>query len=155
MKLDTRILKGKRPLTCFDSDEAKQFIGKECYFSDSPKSFEDLDRTDWNLGEICQKGTLKSVSSDINYPFNATKNNSFAVFRYCLPLEYIGNHTELDPDKTPEEALNELSNFLHKLSTKGKFAGGPNSGNHKQAVLILRSFQEILMAYLESKYEIR
>lgn len=147
MKLDPRIK--KKPFSCFDIEEAKQFIGKECYFSDSPKSFEDLDRTDWNLGELCQKGTLKSVSSDINYPFNATKNNSFAVFRFCLPVAYTRD--TLDSDKTPEEALKELTNFLNRLSAKGKFCGGPMSGEHKQAVLILRSFHEILMAYWDSK----
>ena len=29
MKLDPRIIKGKKPLTCFDSEYAKQFIGKK------------------------------------------------------------------------------------------------------------------------------
>ena len=31
MKLDSRILEGKKPLDCFDVEEAKQFIGKKGY----------------------------------------------------------------------------------------------------------------------------
>ena len=33
MKLDKRIIEGKKPLSCFDTEEAKQFIGKEGYFT--------------------------------------------------------------------------------------------------------------------------
>ena len=29
MKLDPRIIEGMKPLTCFDAEFAKQFIGKE------------------------------------------------------------------------------------------------------------------------------
>ena len=32
MNLDPRIK--KKPFSCFDIEEAKKFIGKECYFSD-------------------------------------------------------------------------------------------------------------------------
>ena len=31
MKLDSRIIEGKRPLSCIDTDEAKQFIGKKVF----------------------------------------------------------------------------------------------------------------------------
>lgn len=137
MNLDNRIK--KKPLTCFDVEEAKKLIGKECYFSDDSEDFENLDD--------CQKGNLIGITPESLYPFSAEKNNSFAVFRYCLPLEY----TTLDPDNTPEEVLKELTNFLNRFSAKGKFCGGPMSGEHKQAVLILRSFHEILMAYWDSK----
>lgn len=34
MELDARIVEGKKPLTCLDAEQAKLFIGKECYFSD-------------------------------------------------------------------------------------------------------------------------
>lgn len=34
MELDKRIKEGKRPLTCFDVEEAKQFLGEKGYFSD-------------------------------------------------------------------------------------------------------------------------
>ena len=37
MKLDSRIIEGKRPLTCFDTEEAKQFLGKWGYFNNNLK----------------------------------------------------------------------------------------------------------------------
>lgn len=39
MKLDPRIIEGKKPLTALDTDVAKQFIGKECYFADNIEDF--------------------------------------------------------------------------------------------------------------------
>ena len=33
MELDKRIIEGKKPLFCLDTEEAKQFIGKEGYFT--------------------------------------------------------------------------------------------------------------------------
>ena len=42
MKLDSRIIEGRKPLTCFDTDEAKQFIGQEGYFANSIDEFCDL-----------------------------------------------------------------------------------------------------------------
>ena len=46
MELDKRIKEGKRPLNCFDTEQAKQFIGKKCYFSDDARDFMNLDKAD-------------------------------------------------------------------------------------------------------------
>ena len=42
MELDKRIKPNKMPLTCFDINKAKQFIGKNCYFSCVMEAFENL-----------------------------------------------------------------------------------------------------------------
>ena len=39
MNLDPRIIEGKRPLDCFDTDAAKEFIGKACYFGINIEDF--------------------------------------------------------------------------------------------------------------------
>ena len=44
MELDSRIVEGKRPLTCFDIEEAKKHIGEECYFTSKFESFENLSK---------------------------------------------------------------------------------------------------------------
>ena len=46
MKLDKRIKEGKRPLDCFDTDVAKQFIGKKGYFADNNYAFIDITSDD-------------------------------------------------------------------------------------------------------------
>lgn len=43
MKLDSRINKRFGPLTCFQTDEAKAFLGQHGYFTDSISTFENLD----------------------------------------------------------------------------------------------------------------
>ena len=53
MKLDSRIIEGKRPLSCLDTDEAKKFIGKKGYFAGDLSIFKNLDYFDkWTLQEI-------------------------------------------------------------------------------------------------------
>lgn len=79
MKLDARIKKGKKPLTAFDELESK-FIGTDCYFSDNARDYGDLSK--------CQIGTLLSRDG-MTGVFNATKNNSYAFFEYCLPCEWV------------------------------------------------------------------
>lgn len=79
IELDKRIIEGKKPLTAFDEVDSK-FIGTDCFFSDKPSDFADLSK--------CQVGTL--VSRDgMTGVFNATKNNSYANFDYCLPCEWV------------------------------------------------------------------
>lgn len=77
--LDKRILDGKKPLTAFDEVDGK-FIGTDCYFSDKASDFGDLSN--------CQIGSLLR-EDEATGVFSATKNNSYAVFNYCLPAEWV------------------------------------------------------------------
>lgn len=97
MELDKRIKEGKRPLTAFDVMESK-FIGTDCYFSDKASDYGDLSN--------CQVGTL--VSRDgMTGVFNATKNNSYANFDYCLPCEWVE-----EEKKEPKYRPFSLEEFL-------------------------------------------
>lgn len=42
MELDKRILEGKKPLTCLDVDQAREFEGKQCLFSDSYVNYKNI-----------------------------------------------------------------------------------------------------------------
>ena len=79
MELDKRIIDGKKPLTCFDVEEAKQYIGKECYFTNTYCTFEDLHRI--------PKGELQYVSDDKD----ASDPYKTACYYYpfCLPCEWV------------------------------------------------------------------
>ena len=78
MKLDPRIIEGKKPLTCFDTEMAKQFIGKEGFFTNELNKFSDLNET--------PKTTLKNV-----WPKNETYCfiTSGTIHKYFLPLEWV------------------------------------------------------------------
>ena len=81
MKLDKRIKQGCRPFTMFDTDAAKEFIGKQGFFHDQLDVFHDLNYNAWRIGF----GTLKKVSDNINNPFFITQRDGL---KYFLPLEY-------------------------------------------------------------------
>ncbi len=66
MKLDSRILKGKKPLTCFDLKEAEKFEGKEGYFSDRPRDFANGEIP---IEQCATKGILKLDERSDNCPY--------------------------------------------------------------------------------------
>ena len=84
IELDKRIIEGKKPLTAFDELESK-YIGTDCFFSDKPSDFADLSK--------CQVGKLMSLDA-VSGMFGASKNNSYAVFYFCLPCEWVEEKKE-------------------------------------------------------------
>lgn len=79
MELDKRIMLGKKPLDCFDTDIAKQFIGKKGYFSNSLGWYSVLKRT-WN-------GTLDDIESQKEQCFYDCESEGY--FHYFLPAEWV------------------------------------------------------------------
>ena len=100
MELDKRIKEGKKPLTAFDEVDSK-FIGTDCFFSDKPSDFADLSK--------CQVGKLMSLDA-VSGMFGASKNNSYAVFYFCLPCEWVEEKKELKEPKYRE--YKNLDEFL-------------------------------------------
>ena len=88
MELDKRIKEGKRPLTCFDVEQAKEFLGKECYFSNCKSHYKNLSAfekfvslTDYCIGELTAIMDLGDRVFDVDQQCNE--------FRYCLPCEWV------------------------------------------------------------------
>ena len=79
MKLDSRIK--EKPFTMFDTDKAKEFIGKKGFFTNSLENFNDFH---YNASQIGY-GTLRKVS-DLNY--NPFFINGRDGFKYFLPEEF-------------------------------------------------------------------
>lgn len=77
MKLDKRIFPAKRPLTCFDSEYARQFIGKKGFFTDELKEFRDLNNV--------QETVLKNVWPNETYCFAVSGTS----YKYFLPSEWL------------------------------------------------------------------
>ena len=89
MELDKRIIKGKKPLSYFDAERGKEFIGKECYFSDMACKYEDLDTIE-NTDDrtLYIKDFLKVVDTDCQD--RMFKSRELGVnYRYCLPCEWV------------------------------------------------------------------
>lgn len=73
-KLDPRIKDRKFIFDCFNADEAKKYIGKKCYMSDSIARFEDV--------EITAPCILKEIE-DGRFVDDCLR------FTYCLPAEFV------------------------------------------------------------------
>lgn len=89
MELDKRIKIGKRPLTCLDVDQAQQFVGKECIFSDSFINYKNIQSCTENpqyIGILSIEDKFK-YSCKEEYPYkNGTDGYCYAL---VLPLEWI------------------------------------------------------------------
>ena len=84
MKLDTRIMDGKKPLDCFDTEEAESYVGKECYFSDNLFPFASM--SDKTNRALIYKGILLKVGSD---GFDPYETDLQRFYTYCLPCEWV------------------------------------------------------------------
>lgn len=87
MELDKRIMPGKRPLNCFDTEEAKQFIGKQCYFSDDARDFMNLDKADGDT--LFYVAELQNIWTAEEHCFADNSND----WRFILPLEWVEQPT--------------------------------------------------------------
>lgn len=90
MKLDPRIIEGKRPLSCMDTDEAKKFIGKKGYFAGDLSTYQKLD--------YFQKWTLKEIKNNISRCFKDDYISEW--WYYFLPEEWV-KEKEPEPEWKP------------------------------------------------------
>lgn len=79
MILDSRIKEGKRPLTCFDFEQAKDFVGKKGYFADYLNQYSNI--SDLTLD------VLKTVSLDEND--STPYKTKITSWEYFLPAEWV------------------------------------------------------------------
>ena len=86
MELDPRIIKGKTYLDCFDTEVAKEFIGKECYLSDGVASFANID----NLN----KAVLIEVDDENIKPYTLENVRWHYGSLFILPCEWVGEKKE-------------------------------------------------------------
>lgn len=85
MKLDSRIIEGKKPLDCFDAENKelmKPFLNKEGYFSNNLENFCLLDG--------CFKRLLSNVSKDVKDCFKTSINGGDGGdWKFFLPVEWV------------------------------------------------------------------
>lgn len=104
MKLDKRIIKGKRPLTCFDIEEAEKYIGKLCYMCDEYNLFYQLN--------LIEPAILMGVE-DCEIPFH---NGQDKQAEFCLPCEWVTEEKQFRPCTLDDFGLNigDLIRFRKK-----------------------------------------
>lgn len=94
MILDSRIKEGKRPLTCIDIEQAREFVGKECIFSDFFLNYVDIEK--FNIDNDNEHtGILSIDDNSSDYIFINDRNES--RYRFILPCEWLPKATEFVP----------------------------------------------------------
>lgn len=82
MELDKRIFPGKRPLTCFDTEEAKKFIGEKGYFNHNLSRFCYL--------KNCTPAYLRNIFVRSESCFEASRIDwPNTDYKYFLPAEWV------------------------------------------------------------------
>ena len=82
MELDKRILPGKRPLGCFDTEEAKKFIGEKGYFNHNLSRFCYL--------KNCTPAYLRNIFVRSESCFEASRIDwPNTDYKYFLPAEWV------------------------------------------------------------------
>ena len=153
MKLDSRILKGKKPLDCFDVEEAKQFIGKKGYFCDHRSGFTNIS----NLVE----DVLRDITPDDNY-CEVYKTNCTS-WEYFLPEEWVKEPEKKYRPYTLAEWIDqhEIGEVIHYRSKLGEmelrhmYVGTQHSQGIKKTILkITLGDVSHTLDYLFEDYEI-
>lgn len=106
MELDKRIKEGKRPLNCFDTEQAKQFIGKKCYFSDDARDFINLDKADGDT--LFYVAELQNIWTAEEYCFADNSND----YRFILPFEWVNPEEPIEKKKYRPFSLEEFFNIF-------------------------------------------
>lgn len=109
MKLDSRIKRGKKPLTPLDIEKVKEFIGEACLLSNNASFFENLDKVDPRINFYQLRSINEKDENDC--PFYGY--GIFPVrgrFRYCLPAKFIKTK-ELKYRIISDESFKDIMEF--------------------------------------------
>ena len=151
MKLDSRILKGKKPLDCFDEDIAKQFIGKKGYVTDFLQDF-------CNLNKV-KVSELKTV---LHTELCCYLCGSVGK-KYFLPLEWVKEPEKKYRPYTLAEWIeqHEIGEVIHYRSKSGEielrqmYVGTRHSQGIKNIIVkITLGNESHTLDYLFENYEI-
>ena len=105
MKLDKRINKDCKIYSCFDAEQAQEYIDTKGYFADHYENFDDVEKL--------FNGTLKYIDNDSAFPYEfyndefGFSNDRFSnSFKFFLPEKFVKKEKKLRPYKNISEFWN-------------------------------------------------
>ena len=100
MRLDKRIIIGRKFLDCFDTDTAMQFINEKCYFGEDITDFEDISKLPCSM--------LYSVDNS-SAPYDYYKDGILHSTGFILPCRWVKEEENKYRPYTLPEFVNEYS----------------------------------------------
>lgn len=142
--LDKKIKPGKRPLTCLDVDQAREFEGKKCFMASGLSYFNDLSR--FEFGDIkpfnASVGKLLVIDDFTdNVFYNADTKLSY---RCVLPCEWVEQQkSEINFEQYTLETFEKEFNIGDVISFRGKKNTDRVGSNYKCVYSGYRIFPEM------------
>ena len=95
MELDKRIIEGKKPLTCFEANQAKFFLGEKCYLTNDISIFANLNKfiEEEKCSNVTYDGvidTLENIGTELSMPFETARLR----WKFCIPCEWVKEEKE-------------------------------------------------------------
>lgn len=113
MELDKRIMSNYKIYTCFDIEEAKEYIGKQGYFADNIEEFNKLVNCPYDMLKNVYDNTDSSPFSFMSFcehhDHNYVNSN---IFKFFLPAEFV-NLTKPKEKKYRPFTLDEFLDVFH------------------------------------------
>jgi hypothetical protein len=106
MKLDKRILTGKKYLDCFDTDIATEFVSEKCYFGKDVTDFEDISKLTCTM--------LYSVDNS-SAPYDYYEEGILHSTGFILPCAWVKEPEKRYRPYTLDEwiELHEIGEMIH------------------------------------------
>lgn len=149
MKLDKRITENYKIYSCFDAEEAQEYINTKGYFTDYYDNFSDVRHVLY--------GTLVDIDSNSEFSYRLHNSDRKESFKFFLPKKFVKKEKKLRPYKDISEFCNNtgcknigidiitVRNKNNKVESTLLYSGFFKNGVHLGGYVIL--FSELFHNY--------
>lgn len=141
MILDSRIKEGKRPLTCLDVEQAREFEGKLCLFSDAYANYKNIQEYTKHHPKCTGILNFERAEPLVNGDFVFRNANEGVCYSLVLPMEWIKE------PKAPEFVPYTLDTWEQEFKTGDVVFFKGKEGTCKDGTL----YKCMYLGYLETE----
>lgn len=98
MKLDKRITEDYEIYSCFDAEEAKEYVNTKGYFTDHYENFNDVEKLFY--------GTLSCIYKNSAFSYEFSNDGISNCYKFFLPEKFVKKEKKLRPYKDISEFCN-------------------------------------------------
>lgn len=140
--LDKKIKPGKRPLTCLDVDQAREFEGKKCFMASGLSYFNDLSRFEFEDIKPFNASVGKLLVIDDLTDHVFYNADTKLAYRCVLPCEWVEQKNEITFEPYTLETFENEFNIGDVVMFRGKSNTDRAGSNYKCVYSGYRIFNE-------------